>query len=49
MRHLTTRTAVVAAVATVAALLAAPVAAAPTWVDPPDVADTGDQVTQLHA
>ena len=48
MRHLTARTAVVAAVATVAALLAAPVAAAPTWVDPPDVADTGDQITQLQ-
>src|SRR4051794_7194358 len=48
MRQLTVRTAVVAAIATVAALVAAPVAATPTWLDPPDVVDTGDQVTQLH-
>ena len=48
MRRLTVRTAVVAAVTTVAALLAAPASATPTWVDQPDVVDTGDQVTQLH-
>src|SRR3954470_18251286 len=48
MPSFTARAAAAAAVATVAALLTSPASATPTWVNAPDVANTGNQVTQLH-